>query len=192
MYFDIDFHCINDLQILLNHTTPNKSKLLFLSEEWPFSFKNGSLHNGVLISNSPNHPFWLDVLSEIQKRLTNLLPQLDFQKDIQKSVFQLTGTALLSDVAYSYITHNKSLLHHNIVILPYGFFCPLLAHPYTHHTPTYIDTYDLPYHTPTPPLSLPSKQIINHHARNFTLAFLAPSLKVWQQTFTTTQPDTQP
>ena len=103
MYFDIDFR----LRPCIGSRNPNPNHLnhffiqdcCFLCEEWPFSFKNGSLHNGVLICKSPKHPFWLFVFSEIQKRLNNL--DKDSLADIQKSVFKLTGTAMLRDVAYS-------------------------------------------------------------------------------------------
>ena len=171
MYFDIDFNCIqglNNLQI---------QDCCCLCEEWPFSFKNGSLHNGVLICKSPNHPFWIDVLSEIEKRLSNL--DGDALADIQKSVFKLTGTAMLRDVAYSYINNRKSLLGHSIIIMPYGVFCPLVC-----QDGTYIDSYDdfdRVRHTQT--WSVPSKQIIDNNARNFTSGFLGASVKVWQQKF---------
>ena len=65
-YFDVDFHCVNQLsELLRDHTA-------FLCEEWPFSYKNGSLHNGVLICKSVGHPFWIKVISEVDARLTLL------------------------------------------------------------------------------------------------------------------------
>jgi len=172
MYFDIDFHCIHGLN---NFDIQNT---LFLCEEWPFSFKNGSLHNGVLICKSPNHPFWLDVFTEIEKRLNNLTK--NDLVDIQKSVFQLTGTAMLRDIAHAYINNRKSLLGHSIIIMPYGFFCPLVC-----QDGTYLDSYDdfnRVGHSQT--WSVPSKQIIHQHARKFTSGFLGASVKVWQQKFT--------
>lgn len=172
MYFDIDFHCIktlNNLQI---------QDCCFLCEEWPFSFKNGSLHNGVLICKSPNHPFWIEIFLEIEKRLHNLARGA--LSDIQKSVFKLTGTAMLRDVAYSYINNRKSLLGHSIIIMPYGFFCPLVC-----QDGTYIDSYDdFKYVGNTQPWNVPSKQIIGQRARKFTSGFLGASVKIWQNTFT--------
>lgn len=117
----------------------------------------------------------IDELSEIEKRLSNL--DGDALADIQKSVFKLTGTAMLRDVAYSYINNRKSLLGHSIIIMPYGFFCPLVC-----QDGTYIDSYDdfdRVRHTQT--WSVPSKQIIDNNARNFTSGFLGASVKVWQQ-----------
>lgn len=171
MYFDIDFHCTQGLNNL------NIQNILFLCEEWPFSFKNGSLHNGVLICKSPNHPFWLEIFAQIGKRLNNLAREEVL--DIQKSVFKLTGTAMLRDVAYSYLNQQKSLLGHSIIIMPYGFFCPLVC-----QDGTYIDSYDncnLVGHTQA--WCVPSKQIIYKNARKFTSGFLGASVKVWQQKF---------
>ena len=172
MYFDIDFNCITGLNNF------NIQDTIFLCEEWPFSFKNGSLHNGVLICKSPNHPFWLDVISEIGKRLNNLTKGEVF--DIQKSVFKLTGTAMLRDVAYLYLNQQKSLLGHSIIIMPYGIFCPLVC-----QDGTYIDSYDdfnQAWQAQT--WSVPSKQIIDKNSRKFTSGFLGASVKVWQQKFT--------
>ena len=169
MYFDIDFHCIQGLNNLQIEDT------LFLCEEWPFSFKNGSLHNGVLICKSPNHPFWIDVFSEIEKRLSNL--RREAKTDIQKSVFKLTGTAMLRDVAAAYINTQKSLLGNFVIIMPYGFFCPLVC-----QDGTYIDSYHNVGHTQT--WSVPSAERIRQSARNFTSGFLGTSVKVWQQKFT--------
>lgn len=170
MYFDIDFHCIHGIENL------NIENTLFLCEEWPFSFKNGSLHNGVLICKSSNHPFWIDIFSEIENRLKKLTKIEN--SDIQKSVFQLTGTAMLRDVAYSYM-NNKQLLMQNIVIMPYGFFCPLVC-----RDGSYIDSYDdfsRVRHAQT--WSVPSIEIIGKNARNFTFGFLGGSVKVWQNNF---------
>jgi len=185
MYFDIDFHCIkglNNLQI---------QDCCFLCEEWPFSFQSGSLHNGVLLCKSPNHPFWIDVFSEIEKRLGALATSEIF--DIQKSVFKLTGTAMLRDVAHSYIHHRRSLLGHSIIIMPYGVFCPLVSHDRNQdgsQDGTYIDSYDRYDEFKriglTQTWSVPSKQIIYQHARNFTSGFLGASVKVWQHKFKST------
>ena len=171
MYFDIDFHCIDGLENIMIDNT------LFLCEEWPFSFKTGSLHNGVLICKSPNHPFWIEIFAEIENRL-NKLTKFE-HSDIQKSVFQLTGTAMIRDVAYSYI-NNKQILMQNIVIMPYGFFCPLVC-----QDGSYIDSYDFNRVRHSQPWSVPSIEIINKNARNFTYGFLAGSVKVWQNNFIT-------
>jgi len=171
MYFDIDFNYLKDLNNFFIQDT------IFLCEEWPFSFKNGSLHNGVLICKSPNHPFWLNVLTDIEIRL-NSLKREDFD-DIQKSVFKLTGTAMLRDVAYSYLNQRNSLLGHSIIVMPYGFFCPLVC-----EDGTYIDSYDDLKNKMTQTWRLPSTEIIKMQARTFTSGFLGASVKVWQHNFT--------
>ena len=172
MYFDIDFHCIHGLNNF------NIEDTLFLCEEWPFSFKNGSLHNGVLICKCPNHPFWLDIFSEIEKRLQNLARGEVF--NVQKSVFKLTGTAMIRDVAYLFLNERKSLLGHSLIIMPYGIFCPLVC-----TDGTYIDSYDnLNERWNTQTWIVPSKQVINKHSRKFTSGFLGASVKVWQHEFT--------
>ena len=173
-YFDVDFHCVKQMsELLRDHTT-------FLCEEWPFSYNDGSLHNGVLICKSAGHPLWMDVISEVEARLTLL--KNDECKDIQKSVFQLTGTAMLRDVA-SYYLYNHDLIKTwwPLVVLPFGFFCPLICGG-SKECEQYIDSYDLK-DKKLICLKAPSQANIDSHARCFTLGYLSASVKIWQRNF---------
>jgi mannosyltransferase OCH1-like enzyme len=169
IYFDVDFNCVKKLNDLLMTNT------VFLCEEWPFSFKNGSLHNGVLICKSIHHYFWSKVIDEVEYRLYKL--NTEDYKDIQKSVFKLTGTAMLRDVACIYL--NERNMFNKIVVMPFGVFCPLV-----HEDGTYLDSYDVKLgklHTQR--WILPSNKVMTQNVRCFTLGFLGASVKIWQQKF---------
>ena len=125
-YFDIDFCCVQNLQRLMIDDT------VVLTEEWPFSLSHGTLHNGAMICKSPRHPFWNEVISEVLQRLDCLQPGDD--KDIQKSVLKLTGTAMLRDVAIRYAARPRVC---PILICPFGIFTPLV-----NYDQTYLDNYE--------------------------------------------------
>lgn len=171
IYFDVDFHCIQDLSRLLIDDT------ILLCEEWPYSYKNGSLHNGVLISKSSKHAFWLNIIHEIESRL-HALKQSD-HTDIQASVFKLTGTSMLRDVAHQYL--KKRNLFNRLVIMPFGVFCPLVCEDGT-YLDSYGDTLDRKTYI-TQKWSVPSGQLVTKEAKSFTVGFLGASVKIWQQSF---------
>ena len=165
IYFDIDFHCLKDLNCFL------VNDLVLLSEEWPFSYKNGSLHNGILICKTPRHRFWLEVIEEVGKRLQCLKDK----SDMQMSVFKLTGTSMLRDAALRYI-NDKNIMH-NVAVLPYGIFCPLICNDHT-----YIDDYEL-NGKKLSNLRLPDSETAILNARVHTFCSLCPSVKIWQYDF---------
>lgn len=169
VYFDVDFNCIKNLSDLLVSDT------VFLCEEWPFSLKNGSIHNGVLFCKSPGHPFWTHVFDEINNRLC-VLSMHDY-KDIQKSVFKLTGTSMLRDVSCKYMNEKHI---YKVVVLPFGIFCPLICED------SYTDSYNFKENPNENPnrLRVPSNEDITRHARVFTLGYLGASVKIWQRDFT--------
>ena len=110
-YFDCDFVCIKNIDLTFSPT-----KYIYLSEEWQRSVEMGTVHNGALISPR-GHPFWLAVIDEIIMRKEKL--STDDIKDKVKSVFELTGTSLLRDMA---LKHKEC-----VKILPFYIFCPFRA-----------------------------------------------------------------
>lgn len=128
IYSDLDFICIEPIQTLLDKIknkglmTTYQSEMpstIILSEEWKNSTTlTNTLHNGILISIIPQHPFWLKLINEIYNELVIKKTQILSQDD----VFLLTGTKKL----FSFFQKNNC--HFNdISILPYFYFCPYLA-----------------------------------------------------------------
>lgn len=164
LYFDFDFCCTKSLKALLI------SGVAFVGEEWPRSLVTGSVHNGALISKDPKHPFWIEVIEEIFFRLLRL--ENEDKMDIQKSVFQLTGTAMLRDVAIKYI---KKKSHFNsLIVLPFGCFCPFL-----NGDGEYISRYERATEVTLKNMHFPSD--VPREPHNF--AFVMPSIKTWQKQF---------
>lgn len=169
MYFDVDFRCIRSLTDFMVDDT------VFLCEEWPFSFSSGSLHNGALICKSSGHPFWERVFDAIEERLGRL--RAGDALDMGRSVFGLTGTGMLRDVAWAHLAATTP--SPKVVVMPFGVFCPLMR-----DDGAYLDSYDLePQWLIASRLHLPSQEDVTRCARSFTAAFLAPADKIWQQTF---------
>ena len=164
-YFDFDFCCTRSISPLL---IPG---VAFVAEEWPASLVTGSLHNGALVCKDAKHPFWLDVLEQIYARLLHLRDEDHL--DIQKSVFQLTGTAMLRDVAINYM--KKKSFFHPLIVLPFGCFCPFL-----NHDGEYISRYERASQVPLKNMRFPTNtpKLDSH-----TFAFIMPSIKTWQKKF---------
>jgi hypothetical protein len=127
LYTDFDFLIIKPLHLLINDLQnekvsfypPNNQPEIILSEEWLNSLhKTNSLHNGILISLRPKHPFWLKLIFEIFNDLCiQQVPILS--KD---DVYTLTGPRKLA----TFYTNNVDSFR-NIVYLPYFYFCPYIA-----------------------------------------------------------------
>ena len=126
-YFDLDFRCLRKLRV------PDSRRVL-LCEEWPGSASDATVHNGALYS-PPGHLFWLFVLDEVQRRLKCLTDGCKSSK--HRSVWCLTGTALLRDVA---------LDTRGVDIAPHTLFCPLIHRCNRPYLPT--DSTDLVTHFP--------------------------------------------
>lgn len=166
-YFDLDFVCCKSLQPLLSQNT------VILGEEWPYSFRDATVHNGALVSGSQSHPFWLHVMEEICKRF-NLLTKED-SSDIQKSVFKLTGTAMLRDAVLQY-WHNSTLNSPPVVVAPFFTFCSLRCQG------NLITNYKQIYSNGS--WMFPHESDVNVLAKNpYTFTFIAPAYKTWQTSF---------
>lgn len=167
-YFDIDFVCCRPLQPFL------KGNTVVLGEEWPHSVRDATVHNGALVSGSPLHPFWIDVMQEICDRL-RVLGQKETE-EIQKSVFQLTGTALLRDVLLRYWGKSQKSIFH-VILAPFFTFCPIVAHGglVTSYTAFGSNgSWMYPQET--------QRGRLFKYAHVFT--FIAPAYKTWQTHFT--------
>lgn len=123
IYTDIDFLILKPLkQLLLDITnkvsfTPmsNEPKLI-LSEEWFDSLNTSeSLHNGILISLTQKHPFWLKLVFEIYNELIIKNISINNKKD----VYEVTGPKKLA----KFYLENLSTFK-NVVVIPYFYFCP--------------------------------------------------------------------
>lgn len=167
IYFDLDFVCCRSLQPLIKQNT------VILGEEWPYSFRDATVHNGALVSGSPFHPFWVHVMENIHK-LSRKLKTEDERSDIQKSVFKHTGTAMLRDAVLSY--WQTPTPSRTVIVAPFFIFCTIVSQ--TH----FITSYQ----------AIPSKgswmfpqecdvRKVSKYSYMFT--FIAPAYKTWQTSF---------
>jgi hypothetical protein len=103
-YLDIDFVCLRAL--------PREDDLV-VGEEWPGS-ASATVHNGVLCSPRGHH-LWVWVLNEVHTRLRALQPR--DRASVQRSVFALTGPAMLRDV----------IVDVGLPVQPFQLLCPCCA-----------------------------------------------------------------
>ena len=162
-YFDCDFVALKSLKNSFNNISH-----VYVCEEWPNSAKTGTVHNGAIVS-PPRHPFWMEVFKEILKR-NNDLKQEDFHDQV-KSVFSLTGTKLLYDVA-------RDNMHH-VKILPFYSFCPIRAGPSL--TPIWHQVGTIPH----PWYFEDATKSHDELKRLYPLSFVVPveAEKSWQKDF---------
>lgn len=128
IYTDLDFICIKPLHELLDKIEKNAlltkyqsdiPSTIILSEEWENStILTNTLHNGILLSKTPKHPFWLKLIHDIYDDLVIKNTQIRSHDD----VFLITGTKKI----FSFFQKNKEYFK-DISILPYYYFCPYLA-----------------------------------------------------------------
>jgi hypothetical protein len=128
IYTDLDFLCIRPFESFLKHLKGNKlsyspntieSPSIILSEEWlnSMTFTN-TLHNGILVSLIPKHPFWLKLVHEIYDNVVHLKQQPKNNVD----VFQVAGPKKLC----AFYLENKHFFK-DICVLPYYYFCPYIC-----------------------------------------------------------------
>lgn len=128
IYTDLDFICIRNFNTFFsmlqnkqisyfpnNVNTPS----IILSEEWlNSSTLTNTLHNGILISLTQKHPFWLKLVHEIHDRFMKDNMTLSCKDD----VFYVSGPKKL----LRYYEENKQYFS-DICILPYYYFCPYIS-----------------------------------------------------------------
>lgn len=127
LYTDLDFLPIRDFDQFIklfeakkiSFFPVNESPKIILSEEWLDSTSlTNTLHNGILISLVPKHPFWLKLIMEIYEDLIIKKCLINTEHD----VYNITGTKKL----YKFFEFNKFHFK-DVCILPYYYFCPYIA-----------------------------------------------------------------
>ena len=167
-YLDLDFVCCKPFDSLLLSVTDT----VVVGEEWPFSFRDATVHNGALVSTSPSHPFWLHVMEEVRMRSVGGVDR----GDIQESVFRLTGTAMLRDAVISYWGRREENRRFPVLVAPFFVFCPLSS-----RGALVTDYSDVPSKGSW---NLPSKHDAHGmSSRPATFTFIAPAYKTWQKSF---------
>ena len=105
VYADLDFTAVRPLQEMcdLEYCVGSEECEIILSDEWPSSHLNTkTLHNGILISKTKRHPFWLHVMkSIIQKQQTCNEPPTA-KEEREAFVYSSTGTRMLCEQAMSW------------------------------------------------------------------------------------------
>lgn len=131
VYTDLDFIVIRPFDTFLQKLEqkqlcyyPNtvSEPSIILSEEWLDSTKlSETLHNGILISLKPFHPFWMKLMIEIYSDIV-------VKKNVIRShadVYNTTGPKKL----LKFYKENYSFFA-DVCILPYYYFCPFVAIEY--------------------------------------------------------------
>lgn len=144
VYVDLDFVCVHNLTPFVECATP------VVGEEWPCSLGDATVHNGILFSGARHQHFWLSVLQEVQHRCLELSDS--DERDVQKSVFKLTGTAMLRDVVVATWQRNERRAEQKqdekqdekrdekrVIVAPFYVFCPLASRVSTRLVLSYTD-----------------------------------------------------
>lgn len=128
VYTDLDFLPIRSFQTFLEYLNSGKinyrsefhsKPTIILSEEWLDSMTlTKSLHNGILISLQPKHPFWLQLLHEIYNEV--IIKNTIISK--KNDVFDISGTKKICNFYKRHIH-----IFADIAILPYYYFCPYVS-----------------------------------------------------------------
>lgn len=131
VYTDLDFVVIKPFESFLQmlndkklcyypNTVQNPS--IILSEEWLDSTKlSETVHNGILISLKPRHPFWMKLVTEIYKDIIVNKKSVLSHDD----VYLTTGPKKL----LKFYQENCEFFS-DVCILPYYYFCPFLSIEY--------------------------------------------------------------
>ena len=128
VYFDLDFvptkpmdQLLADLEKRRVHFFPtNKSApSVVLSEEWENSMEfSGTLHNGILISKTAGHPFWMQLMMQVYDTLC-VRCELPTNYD---EVYRRTGPKFLCSMAKANWDRYTDL-----VVVPHFYCCPYVA-----------------------------------------------------------------
>jgi hypothetical protein len=126
IYTDLDFIIIKDLHSFIKDVVSNKviffpiynKPNIILSEEWLNSLEqSSSIHNGILVSLTIKHPFWLTLIFDIFNDLCIQKRKINTKED----VYNISGPRKLASMFQHYTSFN------DVVLLPYFYFCPYTA-----------------------------------------------------------------
>ena len=125
IYTDLDFLVIRSFEKFLSNLKnrnisyyPNtiQDPSIILSEEWLDSYNlTDTLHNGILISLTKLHPFWLKLIHEIYHDIIVKKKSIVSEND----VYITSGPKKLLQ-----FYKQNSIFFKDICILPYYYFCP--------------------------------------------------------------------
>lgn len=127
IYLDLDFVPIRPLGALFDeveagrvaHTPANATPSVLLCEEWHESYTmSETLHNGILHSRAPRHPFWWDVLWRVYREVVVRATPIRSAQD----VYALSGPKMLRERA-----HAARTVFRDVAFLPYYVACPYVA-----------------------------------------------------------------
>lgn len=118
IYTDLDFIPLKPLNSFFQEQIEFNKYNIILSEEWNNSTAlTNTLHNGILISKSKFHPFWMHLLNDIIDSFnSNVIITTNSQ------VFDISGTKKICQIASKIINNFQ-----DITIIPYFLFCPYIA-----------------------------------------------------------------
>lgn len=135
VYTDLDFIVIRPFETFLQKLNkqelcyyPNtvRNPSIILTEEWLDSTKiSETLHNGILISLKPFHPFWMKLMIEIYSDIIVKQKTVKSHND----VYTTTGPKKL----LKFYQENLNFFS-DVCILPYYYFCPFVAIEYDKET----------------------------------------------------------
>ena len=127
IYLDLDFVPVRPLGALFEdaeagrvcHTPANGVPSVILCEEWEDSFRmTETLHNGVLHSRTPGHPFWWELMWRVYREVVVRGRAIESAED----VYAVSGPKLLRECAREAIVRYR-----DVVYLPYYAACPYMA-----------------------------------------------------------------
>lgn len=128
VYFDLDFvptkgmdRLLADLEKkrVLFFPTNKSSPSVVLSEEWENSTEfSGTLHNGILLSKTEKHPFWMQLIMQIYD---TLCVRCEIPTSYEE-VYKRTGPKFLCAMAKANWDR-----YTDMVILPHFYCCPYVA-----------------------------------------------------------------
>lgn len=129
IYTDLDFLIIRPFETFLDNLNnrkisyyPNtiRNPTIILSEEWLDSYNlTDTLHNGILISLTKYHPFWLKLVHEVYQDIMVKRKSIVSEND----VYTTSGPKKLLE-----FYKQNSKYFKDICILPYYYFCPFVSH----------------------------------------------------------------
>ena len=129
VYTDIDFLPIRSFDTLMQHLQSDaimysprrvRSPTVVLSEEWlNSSTMTETIHNGILISLVPRHPFWMKLMMEVYLGIRAGGMNVGSDAD----VYSMSGPKRLC----TYYKENFGLFD-DVCLLPHFYFCPYISY----------------------------------------------------------------
>lgn len=128
VYTDIDFIPIRGFESFLAHLradmlySPRRvnEPRVVLSEEWYNSMRTTkTIHNGILISLEPFHPFWLKLMQEVYQDISVKGTEIS----TNDAVYAVSGPKKLC----KFYEENEKYFT-DVCVLPHYYFCPYLSY----------------------------------------------------------------